>query len=170
MRRALAAIFLALAPAAHAAGSDPLLSGYGGPGDGEQALLGATIIREAPGGGGGGTPTPAAPSADALFEQADPTPAAAPDAGRPAARPDRRPARRPQRPARERPAPTTAPKAPAASVGTGGEAVSAPAPLAGRDLALLAAVLLGALALAGSARRLAVRAARERRPAPLQVP
>jgi hypothetical protein len=170
MRRAAAILFLALVPAAHAAGSDPLLSGYGGPGDGEQALLGTTLIRETPSGGGtaGVSQTAApAPSPDAIYET--PAPAAEqPAAQRPAA----------QRPARERPARTkparTEPAAPAQPQRTTPAApatpASAPAPVAGRDLALLAAILLLALALAGCARRLAVRAARERRPVPLQAP
>jgi hypothetical protein len=50
---ALAAM-LALAPATAFAGS-PLLSGYGGPGTGEQALLGSTLIGGASGGGAGGS-------------------------------------------------------------------------------------------------------------------
>lgn len=185
MRIALALLVLVLAPAAHAAKTEPLLSGYGGPGDGEQALLGQTLLLDGAGGrGGGGGGTAGAtsasppPSPDAIYEAIpDPTPAAAPGAVPPPARPGRRPSRRPssanRKPGKpQAPAPARRPAAdpPALAVGTGGEALSAPAPFAGRDLLLLAAVLLGALALAGCARRLAVRAARGRRPVVLQLP
>jgi hypothetical protein len=53
----------AIAPAAIA---NPLLSGYGGPGQGDQAILGAALVNGPKGGGGSssGTPTSlAAPSA-----------------------------------------------------------------------------------------------------------
>jgi hypothetical protein len=163
MRRALATLFLALAPAAHAAGSDPLLSGYGGPGDGEQALLGTTLIREAPNSSGtaGAVQTAPAPSPEEIYETPPPaTPARAPDAEKKPAR--TKPARtKPARtkPARTKPAPRTEP---AGQVGFGGTPAE-PSIVAGRDLALLAAILLGAVALAGCSRRLAVRAARDRR-------
>ncbi|MFZ1927083.1 MAG: hypothetical protein WAU42_13185 [Solirubrobacteraceae bacterium] len=51
---ALAAAMLVLAPTAAFAGS-PLLSGYGGPGAGEQAILGSTLVGGS-GGGAGGSP------------------------------------------------------------------------------------------------------------------
>ncbi|HEX4115601.1 MAG TPA: hypothetical protein VHY18_06980 [Solirubrobacteraceae bacterium] len=51
---ALAAGTFVLAPATAFAGS-PLLSGYGGPGAGEQAILGSTLIGGASGGGAGGS-------------------------------------------------------------------------------------------------------------------
>jgi hypothetical protein len=43
-------------PAAASAGS--LLSGYGGPGDGSQAILGSALVAEPPTGGGGAGATP----------------------------------------------------------------------------------------------------------------
>src|SRR4051794_10195073 len=44
--------FLLLAPSSQAA--DPLLSGYGGPGGGEQVVLGSTLVGAGKGGGGSG--------------------------------------------------------------------------------------------------------------------
>lgn len=44
-------------PSAEAAG--PLLSGYGGPGQGNQAILGAALLNGPSGGGGGGSQSPA---------------------------------------------------------------------------------------------------------------
>jgi hypothetical protein len=59
---ALAGALLALAPAAALAGS-PLLSGYGGPGAGEQAIVGATLLAGPRGGGSsGGSGGPSNPS------------------------------------------------------------------------------------------------------------
>jgi hypothetical protein len=51
-----AGLLIAAAPAAaQAAGSEgPLLSGYGGPGAGEQAILGSQVLRSHPHHGGGG--------------------------------------------------------------------------------------------------------------------
>src|SRR4051794_38385267 len=46
---------LALPIAAHAAGDDPLLSGYGGPGSGDQAVLGGGTIGAGGKGGGSGS-------------------------------------------------------------------------------------------------------------------
>ena len=51
---ALTAAMLVWAPTTALAGS-PLLSGYGGPGTGEQAILGSTLIGGASGGGAGGS-------------------------------------------------------------------------------------------------------------------
>ncbi len=51
---ALAAAMLVLAPTPAFAGS-PLLSGYGGPGAGEQAILGSTLIGGSRGGGSSGS-------------------------------------------------------------------------------------------------------------------
>jgi hypothetical protein len=51
---ALAAATLVLAPTTAFAGS-PLLSGYGGPGAGEQAILGSTLIGGSRGGGASGS-------------------------------------------------------------------------------------------------------------------
>lgn len=48
----LAALAIA-AGAATSANADPLLSGYGGPGQGSQAILGASLIGGPPGGGTG---------------------------------------------------------------------------------------------------------------------
>jgi hypothetical protein len=48
----VAGAMLALAPATALAGS-PLLSGYGGPGAGEQAILGSTLVGGSGGGAGG---------------------------------------------------------------------------------------------------------------------
>jgi hypothetical protein len=50
----LAAAMLVLAPTTAFAGS-PLLSGYGGPGAGEQAVIGSTLIGGSRGGGAGGS-------------------------------------------------------------------------------------------------------------------
>lgn len=50
---ALAAAMLVLAPTKAFAGS-PLLSGYGGPGAGEQAVIGSTLVGGSGGGGGAG--------------------------------------------------------------------------------------------------------------------
>jgi hypothetical protein len=44
-------VLAAAAPAAHA---NSLLSGYGGPGEGNQAIIGSTLINPPSGGGGGG--------------------------------------------------------------------------------------------------------------------
>ena len=169
-------LVLALAPAAHAAGSDPLLSGYGGPGDGEQALLGETLIRESSSGAAlGATAQAPAPAPTAIYEADTATPAPLPqETAEPgdeaAAAPARKPSRRPTASKPERPAKPSAPTSQVA-VGTGdAEPVSAPAPIAARDLALLVALLLGLLALAGWARRLAVSAARMRRDAVPQRP
>jgi hypothetical protein len=49
---ATAALLALAAPSAVAAG--PLLSGYGGPGQGDQAILGSTLIGASSGGGGNG--------------------------------------------------------------------------------------------------------------------
>ena len=58
------ALFVILAPAALAGG--PLLSGYGGPGAGAQAIIGGTLLngpKGGPGGGSGGSPGgPSSPS------------------------------------------------------------------------------------------------------------
>ena len=51
---ALAMAFAAVAPAS--APASPLLSGYGGPGQGTQAILGSTLLN-GPSGGGGGAAT-----------------------------------------------------------------------------------------------------------------
>jgi hypothetical protein len=50
----------ALAPSA--AGANPLLSGYGGPGQGDQAILGATLLNT-PGSGGGSSGSSSSASA-----------------------------------------------------------------------------------------------------------
>ncbi|HXP28462.1 MAG TPA: hypothetical protein VN804_01790, partial [Solirubrobacteraceae bacterium] len=70
MTTALAALICVAAPQAALAGS--LLSGYGGPGEGSQALIGASLVKGPRGGGGGGSssgssgrPDLAAPSAAA---------------------------------------------------------------------------------------------------------
>lgn len=176
MRLALLAATLTagLAGPAFAAGaSDPLLSGYGGPGDGEQALLGQTLIL-----GAGGSRGTSAPSPEAIYaEPAAPveTPVAEDPAADPQpAQPSRRPQRPARRPANAGPRPTALPErsadAPASTtsaVGIGGP-VAAPAPVDGRGALLIGAVALLLAALAVCARRLAVRAARARRPATLQ--
>jgi hypothetical protein len=51
---ALATAMFVLAPTTAFAGS-PLLSGYGGPGAGEQAILGSTLVGGSGGGGAGGS-------------------------------------------------------------------------------------------------------------------
>src|SRR4051794_19630057 len=56
MSRLLASItvLLTLVAAPAALANDSLLSGYGGPGNGEQAVLGSQLVRSGGGGGGGG--------------------------------------------------------------------------------------------------------------------
>jgi hypothetical protein len=56
MIRRIIALMAALAAAAPAAASaNPLLSGYGGPGQGSQAILGATLLNGPSSGGGSGS-------------------------------------------------------------------------------------------------------------------
>jgi len=50
----LIALLALLAMPATALGASPLLSGYGGPGAGEQVVLGSTYVSPPPGGSGGG--------------------------------------------------------------------------------------------------------------------
>ncbi len=63
---ALASLALSAIPAPAALAGGPLLSGYGGPGAGAQAILGGTLLngpKGGPGGGSGGSPGgPSAPS------------------------------------------------------------------------------------------------------------
>jgi hypothetical protein len=63
---ALASLALFAIPAPAALAGGPLLSGYGGPGAGAQAILGGTLLngpKGGPGGGSGGSPGgPSAPS------------------------------------------------------------------------------------------------------------
>jgi hypothetical protein len=61
----IAALLVALSAAApSAATANPLLSGYGGPGQGNQAILGATLLN-GPSSGGGSTGSPPAVQAGA---------------------------------------------------------------------------------------------------------
>jgi hypothetical protein len=54
VRAAAASVALVLAvPAAGTASASPLLSGYGGPGEGNQAILGSTLLGGPSSGGGG---------------------------------------------------------------------------------------------------------------------
>ncbi|HEY1689386.1 MAG TPA: hypothetical protein VGF95_11065 [Solirubrobacteraceae bacterium] len=53
----IAAAMLLAAPASATAGESPLLSGYGGPGAGEQQLIGATLVGGRGSSSGGGGPT-----------------------------------------------------------------------------------------------------------------
>src|SRR3954463_16734293 len=73
--------FLLLAPSSQAA--DPLLSGYGGPGGGEQVVLGSTLVRAGRGGGAsaprGGAASRRAPAAPVAATRA-PGPPASPAA------------------------------------------------------------------------------------------
>lgn len=159
-------LVLAIAPGASAATSDSLLSGYGGPGDGEQALLGQTLIRD----GGGSAPAASAPARPApgpeeIYETAPAAPApATPAAGRVPANGGAKAKPKPQakpKPARLPPEQVPTPSRPdgtAVAVGTGGSE-SAGAVFSGRDLALVLAALAALAVLAGCARRLAVRAA-----------
>jgi hypothetical protein len=52
----MAATLATLAVAPTAAGANPLLSGYGGPGQGDQAILGSGLVNS-PGGGGSAGPS-----------------------------------------------------------------------------------------------------------------
>jgi hypothetical protein len=59
-------VTLAVAPALPAtAGAGPLLSGYGGPGQGSQAILGSALLNGGSGGGGSAGSSAAAPGANA---------------------------------------------------------------------------------------------------------
>src|SRR3954465_2067117 len=70
---------LALPIAARAAGDDPLLSGYGGPGSGDQAVLGGgTIGAGGKGGGSGSSGGGAGGSLRAATPGGPPAPAPAP--------------------------------------------------------------------------------------------
>jgi hypothetical protein len=86
------ALLLAALPSAALANS--LLSGYGGPGEGNQALLGSALLNSPKGGGGGGASTGSASSqsssgaGEATTQQAD----GATGAGKPSTR--GRPAKR----------------------------------------------------------------------------
>jgi hypothetical protein len=175
MRLALAAaLLLSFAPAASAAGQDSLLSGYGGPGDGEQALLGQTLIRDSGASGPATSPAsstspPAATPAPGPQEIFKPASAAPVQHARPA-KPKPKPGSshqsatvtpKPARPASTKP-PVTVPAARASS--------EVPAAVGGRDIALAVAVIVVLGVLAGLARRLAVRAGRARRPLPLYEP
>jgi hypothetical protein len=70
---------LALAPAAASAGS--LLSGYGGPGQGNQEILGATLLNGPSGGGGGGSASGEGSTRDSAVAGAEGVPAGAPAGG-----------------------------------------------------------------------------------------
>lgn len=157
------AIVLAIAPGAAAAGSDSLLSGYGGPGDGEQALLGQTLLRDSASGGGGApvasAPSPPAPGPEEIYETAPAATGAVPARDTGKAKPQ-------TRPTPSTVPPSAVPRRPAATtsvLGTGGEPASASV-FSGRDLALMVAVLIALAVLAACARWLAVGAARAARP------
>jgi hypothetical protein len=185
MRHAPAAVLLTLllaaAPAAAKGGgsSSSLLSGYGGPGDGEQALLGQQLY--APAGSRGAvrgasrSGTPAAPGPTAIYAAPAPTqaPAPAPSATVPRPAVKAHPRRghrthdttaRPAAPNRAAAVPAPPRAAPRIVVAP----TSAPSPLAGSVLALGGALIALLLALALAARRLAVLSAAGRRPIPPQ--
>jgi hypothetical protein len=70
---AAVAVLLACIPVAAASASSTLLSGYGGPGAGNQAILGSTLVGgSGKGSGGGGSPsaTSASPASIALPQSA----------------------------------------------------------------------------------------------------
>jgi hypothetical protein len=180
MRRAPALLvaLLALAPPALAAdGGSSLLSGYGGPGDGEQAILGQQIYapKTKSSGATRRTPTPRAPSPTAIYAPAAPaaapsTPATAPASARPPATKAKARVRR-HRSAHLRSAATrrrsarahriaVVPNTPAPVVV---RPSSAPSPLGGSALALAVGVLVVLLGLGLAARRLAVLSAMRRR-------
>jgi hypothetical protein len=126
----------ALAPSASA--SSTLLSGYGGPGEGNQAILGSTVIGGS--GGGGGSSTGSGSSAPQTVSiEAAATPAASPRASGGGGGSARHQARH-RAPAASRSAGATAP-----AKAVGAQAVSAPAlGLSGTDVAY---VVLGFLVL-----------------------
>ena len=173
---ALPIAVLALAPPALASGGgSSLLSGYGGPGDGEQALLGQQLYapKTKAAGAGRQAATPAAPSPTAIYAPVKPAPAPTPSSPAPASR--RAPARRTHRAktkhrrsaaTRRRSARAhriaVVPNAPAPVVV---RPSAAPSPLPGKTLALGVVVLVALLALALAARRLAVLSAMRRRSA-----
>jgi hypothetical protein len=74
---AFAVLSLAIAPAARAT---PLLSGYGGPGQGNQAILGSTLLG-GPGGSGGGGSSSGGPATG----EGGPAASQSPDLGAPTA-------------------------------------------------------------------------------------
>ena len=176
-RSAAVALALALAVPAQAA-ADPLVSGYGGPGSGDQDVLGSTLLPAGSGPGGTGRPpslraTPAAPASASPLPAtaAAPVPPAAAAAGagsgtagvageKAAPRPQRlsarhkaaggrlTPAATASAPTAAAPAATTAPLRPGASTSAG------VLPVAGGDLLTALAVLLGLGVLGLASRRL----------------
>lgn len=152
---------LALPTLAHA--SDPLLSGYGSPGGGEQVVLGSKLLGNGGGGGGGGGPTASAPETLQAAPRPTQTPSApgasAPE-GAPAAphgstvTPGRSSGktRRAARPADSRALPGAPPVVayPAAAHDAGG------LPFSGTDLAVLLGAAALLLVLAAALRRLTV--------------
>src|SRR5438067_9571202 len=73
-------VVLVAACLAASAQANPLLSGYGGPGQGNQAILGATLLKGGGGGGGSGTLAAATSSGSVSEESASgtvPAPASA---------------------------------------------------------------------------------------------
>lgn len=169
---AIAAVVLVLAApaAAKSGGGSPLLSGYGGPGDGEQALLGQQLYASgsAQRPAGRATGAPAAPSPTAIYQPAAPATAPA-RTTTPARRSTTSKRARRGRGRGRRPAPPRAAVVPRRGASPAPVVVrptSAPAPLAGRSLVLAGAVLAALLALGLTARRLAVLSARRRRGGP----
>ncbi len=76
----LAGVLALFSTAAESARANSLLSGYGGPGQGEQAILGSTLIGGGSGGGAGSAT--GSPAATTRAQRSDvPSGAAAPSAG-----------------------------------------------------------------------------------------
>jgi hypothetical protein len=172
MKRLLAfsAVLLAVLTAptvALAAGDDPLLSGYGGPGSGDQAVLGGGLVGgggSGSGGAGSASLRAKAPSAPVPSSQATSSPGAASSGTRPRVTKHR--ATKHKR-AHTPSLPSTATAAPTSAAGPAKLPRLAPSPVAAdrssagtlplstRDLLLALVVALAIAALAVATRRLA---------------
>ncbi len=152
---ALTGAALALAPASAAA--DPLLSGYGGPGSGEQDVLGSTLLPAGGGSTGGKPPSLRAARSVSLAPARGPrtavpvTPSTAGNAGvaRGGSTKPRRSAGRAGEPNPVTVRPSTSVPAPTASArqarpaGPGAATSAGALPVDGSDLALVLAVVVG---------------------------
>lgn len=133
-----------------AAGANPLLSGYGGPGQGSQVILGGTLLNT-PGGGSPGPAVPAGGSASELTVAATPHSPAAPGRG---SRPQ--PAGgSPSGPTASKPAGTTPARTPPAVFQPGSSGVSAGTlGLSSTDLLLVVFAVAALTLVAAATRRL----------------
>jgi hypothetical protein len=147
---ALAATTATLAIFATSAGaSNTLLSGYGGPGEGNQAIIGSTLV----GGGGGGQSGGGAASASTQTSATSPSSSSSPSSialptakahSRPSAHPRRSHAAKPSTGVAAKPAPHAYSTSPAADRTAGGGTLG----LTGADVVYII-LAFGALALTG---------------------